>query len=110
MKNKNLIIGGLVLVALAGAYYFYNKNKGGAAASNAPASASSPSQNEPISKIQKNACGQTIPTVIPCVKNLDNDGKCYDSKGVIVDINKIPMGQPCFNKNGTSRDVRNIAI
>ena len=28
MKNKNLIIGGLVLVGLAGAYYFYNKNKG----------------------------------------------------------------------------------
>ena len=101
MNNKNLMIGGLVLVALAGAYYFYNKNKGGVASS---------SQNEPINKIQKNACGQTIPTVIPCVKNLDNDGKCYDSKGVIVDIAKIPMGQPCFNKNGTSRDVRNIAV
>lgn len=38
MNNKNLMIGGLVLVALAGAYYFYNKNKG---------SVSSSSQNEP---------------------------------------------------------------
>lgn len=33
MNNKNLMIGGLVLVALAGAYYFYNKNKGSVASS-----------------------------------------------------------------------------
>lgn len=45
MKNKNLIIGGLVLVGLAGAYYFYNKNKGGGVASSAPASAGSPTMS-----------------------------------------------------------------
>jgi hypothetical protein len=96
MNKKNLIIGGVVLAVAGIAYYLYTRKK--------------PEAVEPINKIQKNACGQTIPTVIPCVKNLDNDGKCYDSKGIAVDINKIPMGQPCFNKNGTSRDVRNIAV
>lgn len=44
MNNKNLMIGGLVLVVLAGAYYFYNKNKGGVASS-APASAGSPTMS-----------------------------------------------------------------
>ena len=32
MKNKNLIIGGVVLAGIV-AYYFYNKNKGGGLAS-----------------------------------------------------------------------------
>jgi hypothetical protein len=40
MKNKNLIIGGVVLAGIV-AYYFYNKNKGGVAPSSAPSSASS---------------------------------------------------------------------
>lgn len=97
MNNKNLIIGGVILAGIV-AYYFYNKNKGVV------------SSNEPVSKIQKNACGQAIPTNIPCFKDLDNDGKCYDSKGMAIDVSKMPQGKSCFNKNGTSRDARNIAV
>jgi hypothetical protein len=58
----------------------------------------------------KNACGQTIPTNVPCFKDLDNNGKCYDNKGNEVDLTKMPMGFTCFNKNGTSRNVSNIAV
>ena len=44
MKNKNLIIGGVILAGLV-AYYFYNKNKGGGVASSAPVSAGSPTMS-----------------------------------------------------------------
>jgi hypothetical protein len=60
--------------------------------------------------IKLNHCGQKIPTSTPCYKDLDNDGKCYDSKGQLVDINKMGIGFTCFNKNGTSRNVSNIAV
>ena len=67
MNNKNLMIGGLVLAALAGAYYFYNKNKGGVASSSpsAPANQSSPAMG--IFNLTDCKNIQTMPCLVaPC--------------------------------------------
>jgi hypothetical protein len=87
-KNTKIILG---IVLLGGAYYLYTRKK-------------------PEAVGAKNACGQTIPTNVPCFKDLDNNGKCYDSKGNEVDLKKAPEGFFCYNKNGTSRNVNNIAV
>lgn len=63
MKNKNLIIGGVILAGLV-AYYFYNKNKSVVAPSIAPSSASSPTMGGNLTDC-KNI--QTIPCLVaPC--------------------------------------------
>ena len=65
MKNKNLIIGGVILAGLV-AYYFYNKNKGGVAASNAPASPIAPTMGGNLTDC-KNIV--TMPCLVaPCPK------------------------------------------
>jgi hypothetical protein len=65
MKNKNLIIGGVIVAGII-AYYFYNKNKGGVAPSSAPSSASSRTMGGNLTDC-KNI--QTIPCLVaPCPK------------------------------------------
>ena len=123
--NKNYLITAILLFGLA--FIIYNKNKkkntqesdkikeyNDMKSTSDILMYSKPNTNGSITmsetNIKLNHCGQKIPTSMPCYKDLDNDGKCYDSKGQLVDINKIGEGFTCFNKNGTSRNVNNIAV
>jgi protein involved in sex pheromone biosynthesis len=114
MEKETKILLGLLLIG--GVYFFYKKNKVEQIyiKEDVKNDIITPQyknvQNSVVSPSNKNACGQTIPTVIPCYKDLDKDGKCYDSKGQVVDVSKMPYGFSCYNKNGTSRNVNNIPV
>ncbi len=114
MKNKNLIIGGIVVAGIV-AYYFYNKNKGGGLASSSIVNSNIPKVEsnsfiEREKQLGKNTTSTPDYDYAKAMKKAqDRDSRartmpsnnvsyipCKGQDGVVRNLLKLPIGTKCY--------------